>query len=179
LFSNFNSDKTVNVAQTRFHNVSLPELVVLPAHMNLPASVELVLSLPAATHIVSPLFTLPEPSVPFSSKLAGAGLLLLPQLHQLLCQVLGLDWCCPQHVRALDREIYCCFAVCPNCYHWSALFAKQSDFVSILNFLLCNISSKVHDDTDCFVKFDGGTGDHHLVMWGHGGYGWRCAEAPG
>jgi len=35
----FNSDKTVIVAQTRFQNVSLPKLVVLPVPINLPASV--------------------------------------------------------------------------------------------------------------------------------------------
>ncbi len=75
--------KIALVAQARFHNVSLPELVVLPVPINLPASVESVPSLPAASHIVSPVFMFPEPSVPFSSKLTDAGLLLLPHLHQL------------------------------------------------------------------------------------------------
>jgi hypothetical protein len=46
-------------------------------------------------------------------------------------------------------------SVCTRYYHWSAHFAKQSDFVSILNSILHNICSKVHADTGCFVKFDG------------------------
>ena len=78
----FNSDKTVIVAPTRFRNVSLPELVVLPVSINLPASVESVQSLPTTSHITSPVFMLPELSLPISSKLT-AGLLLLHQLHQL------------------------------------------------------------------------------------------------
>jgi hypothetical protein len=128
---------------------------VLPVSINLPASVESVQSLPTASHIVSPVFMLPGLSLPFSSKLT-AGLLLLHQLHLLLCQVLVWDWFCPQHVCALDRELYCCLAVCPRYYHWSALFAMQSDFVSILNYILRNIRSKVHADTGCFIQFDGG-----------------------
>jgi len=70
-FDDFTSDLTVLVAQTRSHNLVLPEVVVIPASIDLSASL-----VPAAPP-VSPVFTLPEPSVSFSSKLTGAGLLLL------------------------------------------------------------------------------------------------------
>jgi hypothetical protein len=49
-----------------------------------------------------------------------------------------------------------CSAVCPRCYHWSALSPKQADLVSILNSLLLNIRGRVDDDSVCFIKFDGG-----------------------
>ncbi len=68
-FVNFNSDQIVLVAQTRSKNLFLPELFVLPVPINLPTSVESDPSLPAASDIVSPIFTLPEPSssISFSS----------------------------------------------------------------------------------------------------------------
>jgi hypothetical protein len=47
-------------------------------------------------------------------------------------------------------------AVCPRCYHWGAISAKKSDFVSIVNSLLRLIRGKVGDDCVRFVKFDGG-----------------------
>jgi hypothetical protein len=62
-FVDFNSNQIVLVAQMRSKNLSLPDLVVLPdvpVPINLPASVESDHSLPAASDIVSPVFTLPE-----------------------------------------------------------------------------------------------------------------------
>jgi hypothetical protein len=86
----------------RSKNLSLPDLVVLPdvpVPINLPASVESDQCLPAVSDIVSPVFPLPEPSssVSFSSKLTGAGLLLL-HAHRRLWHM---------HDRALKRMIEC------------------------------------------------------------------------
>ena len=78
------------------------------------------------------------------------------ELHPLSCQVLVWDWCGPQHVRALHGELYWFLAVCPRGYHWGAIAAKKSDFVSILTSLLRHIRGKVGDDRVRFVKFDGG-----------------------
>jgi hypothetical protein len=80
----------------------------------------------------------------------------LRELHPLSCQVLVWDWCGPQHVRALHGEFYWFLAVCPRGYHWGAIAAKKSDFVTILNSLLRHIRGKVGDDRVRFVKFDGG-----------------------
>ena len=90
-FDDFTSDLTVLVAQTRSHNLVLPEVVVIPASIDLSASL-----VPAAPP-VSPVFTLPEPSVSFSSKLTGAGLLLL-HAHRRLGHL---------HDRLLKRMIDC------------------------------------------------------------------------
>jgi hypothetical protein len=90
-FDDFTSDLTVLVAQTRSHNLVLPEVVVIPASIDLSASL-----VPAAP-TVSPVFTLPEPSVSFSSKLTGAGLLLL-HAHRRLGHL---------HDRLLKRMIDC------------------------------------------------------------------------
>ncbi len=46
--------------------------------------------------------------------------------------------------------------MCPRGYHWGAISAKKSDFVSILHSLLRHIRGKVGDDCVRFVKFDGG-----------------------
>jgi hypothetical protein len=78
------------------------------------------------------------------------------ELHPLSCQVEVWDWCGPQHVRALHGELYWFLAVCPRGYHWGAISAKKSDFVSIVNSLLRHIRGKVGDDRVRFVKFDGG-----------------------
>ncbi len=78
------------------------------------------------------------------------------ELHPLQCQVLVWDWCGPQLVRALHSELYWFLAVCPHVYHWGAISAKKSDFVSILHSLLCHMCGKVGDDRVRFVKFDGG-----------------------
>ncbi len=67
-FDDFNSTQTVLVAQMRSKTLSLPDLVVLPdvpVPINLPTSVEYGQSLPAASDIISPVFTLPEPSTCF------------------------------------------------------------------------------------------------------------------
>ncbi len=73
------------------------------------------------------------------------------ELHPLLCQVLVWDWCGPQHVRALHGKLYWSLAVCPRGYNWGAIFAKKSDFVSILHSLLHHIRGKVGDDRVRFV----------------------------
>ena len=52
--------------------------------------------------------------------------------------------------------MYWFLAVCPRGYHWGAISAKKSDFVSILHSLLRHIRGKVGDDRVRFVKFDGG-----------------------
>jgi hypothetical protein len=82
--------------------MSLPDLIVLPIPINLPASVESVPSLPAASDIVSSTFTLPEPAVSFTSQLTGAGLLLLRE-HRRLGHL---------HDRDLKRMIDC--DICGN-----------------------------------------------------------------
>ncbi len=43
-----------------------------------------------------------------------------------------------------------------GCYHWGAISAKKSDFVSIVNSLLRHIRGKVGDDRVLIVKSDGG-----------------------
>ena len=80
----------------------------------------------------------------------------LRELHPLSCQVLVWDWCGPQHVRALHGELYWFLAVCPRGYHWGAIAAKKSDFITILTSLLRHIRGKVGDDRVRYVKFDGG-----------------------
>ncbi len=59
IFDDFTSDLIVLVAQTRSNafKLALPEVLVLPAPMDPSASLE-----PAAP-LVSPVFTLPEPSL--------------------------------------------------------------------------------------------------------------------
>jgi hypothetical protein len=71
-FDDFTSDLTVLVAQTRSNALALPdsEVLVPPAPMDPSASLE-----PAAP-LESPVFTLPEPSVSFSSRLTSAGSLV-------------------------------------------------------------------------------------------------------
>ena len=96
-FSHFNSDQTVLVAQTRSKIVSLPDLDVLPIPIPLSPSVESVPSLTDASNIVSSTFNLPESPVSFSSKLTGAGLLLLRE-HRRLGHL---------HDRVLKRMIDC------------------------------------------------------------------------
>jgi hypothetical protein len=82
-FFHFNSDRTVLVGQTRSQNMSLPDIGLLPVTPTIPVSVESVPSMPDVSDIVSPTSALPEPDVSFSSKLTGAGLLLLREHRRL------------------------------------------------------------------------------------------------
>ena len=192
------------VAQTRSITASrsLPVIDFSPALVPVPAVLSSGLVIPVPIDSSTPVVPVPEAAseVSFSSRLTGAGLLLLHahrrlghlhdrilkrmidsgmcgnltwvpgivirancwdclkgqqkrkvpatdpnlrELHPLSCQFLVWDWCGPQHVRALHGELYWFLAVCPRGYHWGAIAAKKSGFVTILNSLLRHICGKV------------------------------------
>jgi hypothetical protein len=95
-FDDFSSVNTVLVAQTRSTTLSLPAPVVLPVSMDRSAHV-----LPAAPDTAN-VSALPDPPLSFSSRLTGAGLLLL-QAHRRLGHL---------HDRLLKRMIDC--GMCGN-----------------------------------------------------------------